>query len=83
MPLYMDVHENMENVSKESLEEAHQKDLAIQGKHGVDFKTYWYSEKEGKVFCLVEAPNAEAAKAVHEEAHGKGPDKIVEVKEGH
>jgi hypothetical protein len=78
----MDVHENMESVTKEQLEEAHKKDLAVQDKHGVKFKSYWYSENEGKVFCLCEAPNAEAAKAVHKEAHGGIPDKVVEVKEG-
>jgi len=34
------------------------------------------------VFCLVEAPDKEAAIAVHREAHGLVADSIVEVKEG-
>jgi Protein of unknown function (DUF4242) len=43
---------------------------------------YWFSEEEGEVYCLFEAPNAEAAEAVHREAHGNVADEIVEVKEG-
>ena len=34
------------------------------------------------VFCLVDAPNREAAIAVHRGAHGLVADDIVEVKEG-
>ncbi len=34
----------------------------------------------GKVFCLVEAPSAEAAAAVHREAHGFVAEKIIEIK---
>ena len=37
---------------------------------------------EGKVFCLVEAPDAEAANTVHREAHGLVADQIFEVQEG-
>lgn len=39
-------------------------------------------DKAGKVFCLVEAPDAEAANTVHREAHGLVADEIYEVKEG-
>ena len=82
MPLYMDVHSNAKGITKEMLEEAHKKDLAVQDKHGVKFQKYWYSESEEKVFCLCEAPNAEAAAAVHREAHGAVADEVIEVKEG-
>ena len=41
--------------------EAHQADLATQGKYGVDYKQYWYNDQDGTVFCLVEAPNAARA----------------------
>lgn len=41
-----------------------------------------FDEGTGKVFCLVEAPNKEAAIAVHREAHGLVADEITEVKEG-
>jgi len=82
MPLFMDVHNNAKGITKEALEEAHQKDLAVQDKHGVKFQKYWYNETEEKVFCLCEAPNAEAASAVHKEAHGGVADQVIEVLEG-
>jgi hypothetical protein len=39
-------------------------------------------EKNGKIFCLVEAPNADAAVTVHRDAHGLVADEIFEVREG-
>jgi hypothetical protein len=82
MPLYMDTHHSVEGLTKEAVEQAHQADLATQGEHGVNYKQYWYNEESGKVYCLVEAPSAEAAAAVHREAHGLVADEIVEVHEG-
>ena len=81
MPKFMDVHK-MPGITKEKLAEAHQKDLAIQERHGVRFTSYWVDEKAGKVFCLSEAPDAEAAKRVHQEA-GHPTDEIYMVHEGH
>ena len=83
MPLYMDTHKNVTDLSTEAVAGAHMADLATQEKYGVDYKQYWYNEAEGAVYCLVEAPNAEAAIAVHREAHGLVADDIVEVQEGH
>ncbi len=81
--LYLDVHElGKGKVTAQAVAEAHKKDLATQAKYGVDFKAYWVDEKEGKVYCLSEAPSAEAAIAVHREAHGLIPDSIEEVTEG-
>ena len=57
-------------------------DVAIQGDHGVNYKSYWVDERAGKIFCLVEAPSAEAAHTVHREAHGLVADDIYEVTEG-
>jgi Protein of unknown function (DUF4242) len=82
MPLYMDVHKHIEGLTAEAVAGAHQKDLEVQGKHGVNYLKYWYNEREGEVFCLVEAPSKEAAETVHREAHGLTADEIVEVKEG-
>jgi uncharacterized protein DUF4242 len=42
----------------------------------------WVDEQAGKVFCLVEAPDAETAGRVHREAHGLVADRIYQVKEG-
>jgi hypothetical protein len=81
MPLYMDVH-NIEGVSASDVAKAHQADVAIQDKHGVNYKSYWVNESEGKVFCLVEAPNQDAANTVHREAHGLVADEVYEVSEG-
>ena len=82
MPLYMDVHRNVEGLTTEAVAGAHEKDLAVQEKHGVKYHKYWYDEGTGTVFCLCEAPNKEAAAAVHREAHGLVADDIYEVKEG-
>ena len=82
MPLYMDVHNIQGGVSASDVAAAHQKDLETQARHGVDYRHYWVDEQAGKVFCLVEAPNAEAAHTVHREAHGLVADEIYEVSEG-
>lgn len=82
MPLFMDVHKNVEGLTTEAVAEAHRKDLEIQEKHGVNYMHYWFNEAEGTVFCLCEAPSKEAAETVHREAHGLVADEIIEVKEG-
>ena len=81
MPLFMDVHSIEGGVSVADVTHAHEADLAIQASHGVDYRHYWVDEKAGKIFCLVDAPNAEAANAVHREAHGLVADEIFEVSE--
>ena len=65
MPLYMDHHKNLEGLTAEAVAEDHKKDLAVQDKHGAKALRYWFSEDKGEVYCLFEAPNAEAAEAVH------------------
>jgi hypothetical protein len=82
MPLYLDIHNKIEGLTTDMAAEAHKKDLAVQGKYGVNYIRYWYDEGTGKVFCLCQAPSKEAAEAVHREAHGGVADQIIEVKEG-
>jgi hypothetical protein len=82
MPLFMDIHKHIPGLTKEAVEGAHAKDVEIQKKYGVEYKKYWFDEKNGKVFCLVEAPDKETAMKVHREAHGLLADEIIEVKEG-
>ena len=78
--LFLDVHElGKGKVTAKAVADAHKKDLATEGKYGVEYKAYWVDEKEGKIYCLVEAPSAEAAKTVHAEAHGLLANKIMEV----
>ena len=82
MPLFIDVHKHVPGLTKDGVADAHQKDLAAQDKHDVKYLKYWFNDKTGKVFCLVEAPNKDAAIRVHREAHGLIPDEIIEVEEG-
>ena len=82
MALFMDVHNHVEGLTAEAVGGAHQRDLEVQGKYGVDYKQYWFDEASGKVFCLVEAPDAESAAAVHREAHGLVADDITPVHQG-
>lgn len=82
MPLYMDIHEHVEGLTAEAVANAHARDVETQAKYGVKYLNYWYDVDTGKIFCLVEAPNKEAANAVHREAHGLVADQIVEVNEG-
>jgi hypothetical protein len=82
MPLFMDIHKGMGGVSADAVAEAHRKDLEVQGKHGVNYLNYWVNEDTGTIFCLCEAPNKEAAAAVHRESHGLVADEIMEVVQG-
>jgi hypothetical protein len=78
--LFMDVHEmGKGKVTAAAVAGAHQKDLATEGRYGVHYKAYWVAEKEGKVYCMGEAPSADAMTAVHREAHGLLARKIMEV----
>src|SRR5438270_13802761 len=79
MPTYMDIHEIPEGVKAEDVAKAHAHDVEVQGKYGVNYHKYWVNEKEGKIFCLCHAPNAEAASQVHREAHGLVAEKIIQV----
>jgi hypothetical protein len=82
MPLYMDVHTIDGGVTVDAVADAHAADLKIQDAHDVRYLRYWVSEDEGKVFCLVEAPDPEAANTVHREAHGLVADEVFLVAEG-
>ncbi|HKJ45485.1 MAG TPA: DUF4242 domain-containing protein [Balneolales bacterium] len=82
MPLYMDIHKHVDGLTAKDVINAHKKDLQVQKKHGVKYLNYWYNTKDGTVFCLCNAPNKEAAEAVHREAHGLVADEIVEVTKG-
>jgi Protein of unknown function (DUF4242) len=82
MPLYMDVHSLGEGVAVGDVAKAHMKDLETQDSYGVKYLRYWVDEGAGKIFCLVEAPDADAAHTVHREAHGLVADEIYKVQEG-
>ena len=78
MALYMDIH-SCEGASVEDVAKAHIADMKIQDRYDVEYKKYWFNESCGKLFCLVEAPSAEAAQRVHLEAHGLAAEKFIEI----
>ncbi len=83
MALYMDVHQNLpDGATAKDVAEAHKADLEVQDRFGVKYINYWVDENGGKVFCLVEAPDAESATACHREAHGLTADEIYQVVQG-
>lgn len=78
MPLYLDRH-NLSQVSALEVAHAHALDLAIQHKHGVSCRTYWFDTRTRFAFCLIDAPSVEAAIRVHKESHGLLPTEVIEV----
>ena len=82
MALFMDTHDLDGPVSAEEVAQAHRADLAIQDEFDVRYQRYWIDEAAGRIYCLVEAPSAEAAATVHRKAHGLVADTIVPVVEG-
>jgi hypothetical protein len=81
VPTYMDVHD-IPGVKAGDVAGAHEADVKVQGKYGVNYKHYWVNEAEGKVFCLVDAPDKETATRVHREAHGLEAHTLYEVEQG-
>jgi hypothetical protein len=82
MALYMDTHTLDGGVKASDVAQAHQADLKTQGQYGVQYLRYWVDEEAGKIFCLVDAPDAETANRVHREAHGLVAQSISPVIEG-
>lgn len=81
--LYLDVHYlGAGNVDAKAVAAAHQKDLAVQKKYGVNFINYWVNEKEGIVMCLSEAKDSASIVQTHKEAHGLLPAEVMRVKQG-
>ncbi|HET9279605.1 MAG TPA: DUF4242 domain-containing protein [Flavitalea sp.] len=81
--LYLDIHElGQGTVTARDVAGAHQKDLDIQHKHGVNFINYWLDEKAGTVICLSEAKDSISVVNTHKEAHGLVPAKVMKVKQG-
>jgi hypothetical protein len=82
VPVNMDIHTVHGGATVDGVAEAHTADLKTQGAHGVRYLRYRVSEAEGKIFCLVDAPSAEAENTVHREANGLVADDVFEVQEG-
>lgn len=74
----MDRHD-LRAVTAKDVAEAHREDLKIQHLYQCKGLTYWYDEKRGTAFCLIEAPNEDCVKRMHDHAHGLVPHQIIEV----
>ena len=81
MTLFMDSHAIDGGVKATDVAQAHLADLQTQDRYGVRYLRYWVDEGAGKIFCLVDAPDAEAANTVHRQAHGLVADEIYPVSE--
>ena len=80
---FLDIHHlGAGKVTAKDVAAAHQKDLAVEKKYGVNFINYWVNEKDGIVVCFSQAPDPNAIVATHKEAHGLVPDEIEQVKQG-
>ncbi|CAL9483757.1 SCO4226 family nickel-binding protein [Streptomyces sp. enrichment culture] len=74
MPQYMDVHYGMKGITADQLREAHQADLAIEKDESVHFERAWADPDSGVVYCLSEAPSADAVQRIHERAGHKADE---------
>jgi hypothetical protein len=80
---FLDIHHlGAGKVTAKDVAAAHQKDLAVEKKYGVNFINYWVNEKDGVVVCVSQAPDSSAIIQAHKEAHGLVPDYIQKVKQG-
>lgn len=75
----MDRHDIPEEITAEHVAQMHQEDLKVQHLYGCKGMTYWCDEHRRTAFCLIEAPNEQAIKDMHNNAHGEIPHKIIEV----
>ncbi|WP_416441929.1 nickel-binding protein [Leeuwenhoekiella sp. A16] len=82
MPLYMDRHNIPQDITAEHVAQMHQEDLKIEHLYGCKGMTYWCDEARKTAFCLIEAPNEDAIREMHQNAHGDVPHKIIEVNAG-
>jgi hypothetical protein len=78
MAQFMDVHHGFEGITPEQLRQAHDADLAIEKDEGVHFEHAWADPSSGTVYCLSEAPSADAVQRIHERA-GHRADEVHEV----
>ncbi len=81
--LFLDVHHlPAGKITMQGVAAAHAKDLATEGKYGVDFIKYWVDTASGTVYCLASAPDSDAIRKTHAAAHGLLPDNIYPVEPG-
>jgi len=74
----MDIHE-IGGAAADDLARAHEADVKVQARYGVEYHKYWFNKEKGKAFCICSAPDKESAVLVHRNAHGLEASKIIEV----
>jgi len=74
----MDLH-IVPGISAKDAAEAHREDLKIQDQYGCRCMTYWVDEERGSAFCLIDAPDKDAVRQLHDRAHGLIPHEIIKV----
>lgn len=80
---FLDVHNlGPGNVTAAAVAGAHEKDLKVEKKYGVNFINYWVDTDNGTIFCLSQAPDSNAIIQTHKEAHGLLPAYVLPVKQG-
>jgi Protein of unknown function (DUF4242) len=75
-------HHDLPGVKAVDVAKAHEADVRVQEQYGVEYQQYWVDEEGGQVWCLVQAPDKEAARRVHREAHGLEAQELNEVSQG-
>jgi class 3 adenylate cyclase len=78
----MDIHKNVRDTRPEDVAAAHQEDVKTQEAYGVKYLRWWFNRDLGSIYCLVDAPSADAAIEVHRKAHGLLPDEIIQLEPG-
>jgi hypothetical protein len=68
MATFMDIHSGFVGVTRQQLQEAHERDLEIEKAEGVHFERARLDPDSGKVFCLSIGPSKEAVMRIHERA---------------
>jgi hypothetical protein len=82
-PMFIDVHEvGPGKITAAQVADLHKKDLAVEGKHDVNFVNYYVDESKGVIFCVSEAADSNAVKATHMESTVGPTSYIYPVKEG-
>ncbi|MCM4155334.1 nickel-binding protein [Gramella sp. AN32] len=74
----MDLH-IVPGITAKGAAEAHRQDLLIQKEYGCNCMTYWVDESRNSAFCLIDAPNPQKVKELHDKAHGLMTHQIIEV----
>ena len=78
MPIYLDRHD-LTGFNPAQVAEAHRMDMEVRHQYGVKFMTYWFDDDRKSGFCLIDAPDADAAIRLHGDTHGNIPKDIIEV----